>query len=358
MKKIITAFFTFAIFHLPSSIFGQANTYFHDRIDTTIFAVADTVGHGANNYYATNTSADFNVKQYENGFTVNLFFKKGNNGSATLTLITKTGTLLKKKIRKAGGQPLVSGDIPDSTGLILTFYNNNFRIIGILASSTSWLITGNSNIDSTTNFIGTTNAKPFILKTNGVQRAIYTSNGQAGYGMNPLPGFTSSQKGSSILTDSITSTPINHDGMYDHRVTNLFVDLAANDTISINGYHNHLILNGNHKYSGNINALNNELSITTHDSVGTINHPIASFNSSTKLYGTKTQSFYGFAGISEAHNGTHAENIIGNFGSIGVFDSSTVTNATSIFVAPPSGTGVITNVLGLAIQDHSGRGIG
>lgn len=107
---------------------SQANTYFHDRIDTTIFAVADTVGHGANNYFATNTNADFNVKQYVNGFAINLLFKKGVTGSATLTLITKTGTLSSKSFKKENGQTLIVGDILDSTTMLVTFSSNSFRI--------------------------------------------------------------------------------------------------------------------------------------------------------------------------------------------------------------------------------------
>lgn len=153
MKKIVVASF-FILSSIAS--FGQANTYFHDRIDTTIFAVADTVGHGSNNYYAINTTADFNVKQYENGLAVNLFFKKGNTGPATLTLITKTGTLLKKKIRRSGGNPLVSGDIPDSTNLILTYFNGNFRIEGVMlpVGGMFWSLTGNSGTSAPTNHIG------------------------------------------------------------------------------------------------------------------------------------------------------------------------------------------------------------
>lgn len=131
---------------LMSFAFGQKNKYYHDRQDTVYFAVADTVGHGSNNYFATNTDADFNVSQYLNGFSVTLFFKKGITGSPTLTLITKAGTLTKKKIRKSGGQALVSGDIPDSTSLNLTYYNGNFRINGVLG----WIMTPTS-----TSFTGT-----------------------------------------------------------------------------------------------------------------------------------------------------------------------------------------------------------
>lgn len=182
MKKIITSIFLSC---LTAALFGQANTYFHDRIDTTLFAIADTVGHGANHYYATNLTPDFNVKQYVNGCTVNLFFKKGNTGSATLTLVTKTATLSSKTIRKANGQVLLSGDIPDSTAVILDYYNGSFRIagIGVTASSSSWLLTGNSGTTAGTNFLGTTDAVDLVLKTNNTEKARISSAGILSLGL-------------------------------------------------------------------------------------------------------------------------------------------------------------------------------
>lgn len=46
----------------------------------------------------------------------------------------------------------------------------------------AWTLTGNTGIDSTTKFIGTTDAKPFILKTNNTERLRVTSNGFTGIG--------------------------------------------------------------------------------------------------------------------------------------------------------------------------------
>ncbi len=152
-----------------STVFAQANTYWHDRIDTTLFATADTTGHGANTYYATNTNTNFNVAKLMNGLTVNLFFKKGNTGSATLTLVTASGTLAKKTIRKSGGSTLSSGDIPDSTALILDYYNGNFRIVGVLvAATTDWHITGNSGTVTGTNFLGTTDTVSLMFKVHSI----------------------------------------------------------------------------------------------------------------------------------------------------------------------------------------------
>ena len=48
-------------------------------------------------------------------------------------------------------------------------------------AQTSWQITGNSNI-TTSNFIGTTNKQPFIIKTNNTERLRILSNGNIGIG--------------------------------------------------------------------------------------------------------------------------------------------------------------------------------
>ena len=125
MRKIL---FTFLLSLASLAGFSQANTYFHDRIDTTVFVVADTVGNGPNNYKATNLHIDFNVKQYVNGLFVNAFAKKGCTGSATFQLVTKTGTLSQKTIRKWNGAVLATGDIKDSSQIALTYYNGSWRL--------------------------------------------------------------------------------------------------------------------------------------------------------------------------------------------------------------------------------------
>lgn len=178
MKKIILAFLLCTLYFVPCTCFSQANTYFHDRIDTTIFAVTDTVGHGANNYYATNLTPDFNVKQYENGLSVLLFIKKGNTGPATLTLVTKTATLATRPIRKGSGQLLSTGDLKDSTTALFTYYNGSWRLGDLLsASTTSWMLLGNAGTVAGTNFIGTTDSIDFVFKVNNRERGRINRNG-------------------------------------------------------------------------------------------------------------------------------------------------------------------------------------
>jgi hypothetical protein len=56
------------------------------------------------------------------------------------------------------------------------------KIADMAAATANWSLTGNSNIDSTNNFIGTLDGKPLTLKTNGAARMIVGSNGNVGIG--------------------------------------------------------------------------------------------------------------------------------------------------------------------------------
>ncbi|HYV95283.1 MAG TPA: tail fiber domain-containing protein [Chitinophagales bacterium] len=49
-------------------------------------------------------------------------------------------------------------------------------------ANAQWSITGNSGINSSTNFLGTTDSKPLIIRTNNVERFRITSAGKLGFG--------------------------------------------------------------------------------------------------------------------------------------------------------------------------------
>ncbi len=51
-------------------------------------------------------------------------------------------------------------------------------------SSTAWSLTGNTGIDPSVNFLGTSDAQPVIFKTNNTQRAVITSSGSIGINTN------------------------------------------------------------------------------------------------------------------------------------------------------------------------------
>ena len=57
-----------------------------------------------------------------------------------------------------------------------------FLITAISANAQSWSLTGNSNINASKNFLGTTNAQPLVLKTNNIERMCILSTGKIGIG--------------------------------------------------------------------------------------------------------------------------------------------------------------------------------
>lgn len=59
-----------------------------------------------------------------------------------------------------------------------------------VANSRNWNITGNGGLDSTVNFLGTTNAQPLILKTNNTERLRITSGGNIQAAAGTIPAAT------------------------------------------------------------------------------------------------------------------------------------------------------------------------
>lgn len=77
-------------------------------------------------------------------------------------------------------------------------------IICVLCSTqvhSQWALTGNSGTNASTNFIGTTDAKAFKIRTNNGTRITVTSGGKVGIGITS-PAFKLDVKGGSINTDS------------------------------------------------------------------------------------------------------------------------------------------------------------
>ena len=63
------------------------------------------------------------------------------------------------------------------------FYTLIFSIlISITLNAQSWSINGNTNINANTSFLGTTNSRPIVFKTNGIERMRITQTGKIGIG--------------------------------------------------------------------------------------------------------------------------------------------------------------------------------
>ena len=69
--------------------------------------------------------------------------------------------------------PLTAG----ANGSVLTS-NGSGTLSWVLPSATSWSLLGNDNVDSTLNFLGTTNGRPLILKANNAEAFRIRSTGQ------------------------------------------------------------------------------------------------------------------------------------------------------------------------------------
>jgi len=58
----------------------------------------------------------------------------------------------------------------------------NWQVVADINLGNNWLLTGNTGTDPSTNFIGTTDAKPIIIRTNNLPVGQFDSNGRFGIG--------------------------------------------------------------------------------------------------------------------------------------------------------------------------------
>jgi hypothetical protein len=101
--------------------------------------------------------------QFGNSSNEELFIVN-NDGSVELASITAPATTTNKLYNVAG-----------------SLYWNGV-MIGAGASGDGWGLTGNAGTDPLTNFIGTTDAQPLVLKTNDIERMRIIANGNVGVG--------------------------------------------------------------------------------------------------------------------------------------------------------------------------------
>ncbi len=92
-------------------------------------------------------------------------------------------------------------------------------------SAQSWSLTGNAATDPTNNFIGTTDAKAFRIRTNNVVRMSFLSSGKTGIGIQ-TPLWKLDVKGGSINTDS--AYRINGNQVLNLTATGLELSTSAN----------------------------------------------------------------------------------------------------------------------------------
>jgi hypothetical protein len=107
---------------------------------------------------------------------------------------------------------LMPGNIAGTSGFLLTSagagvaptWSNPANLI----TSNAWSITGNTGTTSGTNFIGTTDIKSLVMRTNNLQGLILDSLGNIGVGLSP--GFTASPNREKLLVDAGTNPANNY----------------------------------------------------------------------------------------------------------------------------------------------------
>lgn len=92
-----------------------------------------------------------------------------------------------------------------NNGLQLSLNSNGDVILtpDAVNANKAWSTTGNSSTNPSTNFIGTTDGQPLVMRTNNIENIRLTSNGSLGIGTsNPLKKLHVQSGGTSILTSS------------------------------------------------------------------------------------------------------------------------------------------------------------
>lgn len=228
------------------------NVYFNNGVGTNIFSVTGNNRAGVMVNQAPNTTFDVNgdfamregnAVALANGVNSNVFIGAtshvritgptaafsvtglagGVNGKV-VTLINTTifpmtithdaTSLAANRIYVPGGASTV---LDEQYAAITLIYNSTLARWVVTANSDlvdlgDWHITGNSNIDSTINFLGTTNTQALYFRTNNTQRMAISSNGSVGIGLaSPGDGLavTSSTAAANTRRIRLGSTALN-----------------------------------------------------------------------------------------------------------------------------------------------------
>ncbi|MGI4730053.1 MAG: tail fiber domain-containing protein [Janthinobacterium lividum] len=100
---------------------------------------------------------------------------------------------------------LMPNNDPGSAGYFLTSNGSGNAPVWSNANTYAWLTTGNAGTSSTSNFLGTSDNKPFRMRTNNVQRMLLDSLGNVAIGISP----TFSTNMEKLLVDAGTTTSYN-----------------------------------------------------------------------------------------------------------------------------------------------------
>ena len=204
-------------------------------------------------------------------------------------------------------------------------------------SNDAWELVGNSGTTAGTNFIGTTDAIDFVIKTNNVERMRVESGGFVGVGINnPTNLFhvQSSQSGLSNIYSYNTNTSLNSSAVYGEAVYNAYGWLGKQGGAGLGG--------------AGWNLSGREIGVLGISDGGSVtdNYGVVGLSNFIGVFGESIGS-YGILGISSANYGVYGY----SSGSVGVRGYSTVAGGVW-------GTSIVGNDFGVIGNNTNATGTG
>ncbi len=295
------------------------------------YAKLELIGNGSGTGYvqkngSTNTSGLFSI---ESGGAYEMRFSNSASGSGERFTFYENsiekmrfasgnlgiGTTAPSQLLHVNGNVYVTGAYYDS--------NNNQGASGEILSSTitgtdwisasslisAWALTGNAGTTAGTNFIGTTDAKDFVFKTNNTERMRISSGGNVGIGStSPIYPFDLLNS-SSTTTAYIKSTYSGSSQNY-----GLYNNMSATGAGMRTAFYNYVETEGSTNVFGMYNDMRDgtgsggsETGIFTFfPGNSTSNNTITAYKTNIAMSSSHSSSVYGYyANITSSGSGTH-----------------------------------------------------
>lgn len=163
-----------------------------------------------------------------------------------------------------------------ATGLLIYQTNSNAGFYYYAGNGWSpvtpkpgWLLKGNSGIDASANFLGTTDAQPIVIKTNNMEAMRIGSNGYVGIGTT-TPSAKLEVSGDAVITGAINGIDVGMGGGANNANTAVgFQSLQSNTTGDDNSAFGNNALHANTDGNGNSGFGNKSLYANTSGSSNT-----------------------------------------------------------------------------------------